>query len=107
MSLIVEILRSVMAKYGLQLDSNLTLAIKSIANVKTLPWHSNPNSTGCRSRLRKRRASWASSLPSARRSKGKTQAVRSAKDFLRELPALQDGAGQWLEQLRTGALWWS
>ena len=32
----------------------------------------------------------------------KTQAVRSAKDLLRELPDLQDAAGQWLEQFRRG-----
>jgi hypothetical protein len=34
----------------------------------------------------------------------KEQAVRSTKDFLRELPGLQDGASQWLEQFRRGRL---
>ena len=65
MSLMVEILRNVMSAYGLQLDSNLTLAIKAISSAKASPWRSGPNWTGCRSPWKKRRANWASSSPSS------------------------------------------
>ena len=103
MSLIVQILRSVMAKYGLQLDSNLTLAIKSISQCENIALALQPELDWLPFAFAEAQSQLGEQFTVERVVQSvKTQAVRSAKDFLRELPALQDGAGQWLEQLRRG-----
>lgn len=100
---IVEVLRAVMAKYGLRLGSNLTLAIKAVVQLEDIALALEPDLV------------WLPlAFEEAKRQLGeqytvdrvvetvKTRAVRSAKDLLRELPALQDASGRWLDQFRRG-----
>jgi ubiquinone biosynthesis protein len=103
MSLIVEILRSVMSKYGLQLDSNLTLAIKAIVQCENIALALQPELDWLPFALEEAQSQLGEQFTVERVLEDvKMQAVRSAKELLRELPSLQDATTEWLDQFRRG-----
>jgi ubiquinone biosynthesis protein len=103
MSLIVGILRNVMSTYGLQLDSNLTLAIKAISQCENIALALQPELDWLPFALEEAKSQLGEQFTFERVVEDvKTQAVRSAKDLLRELPSLQDATAQWMDQFRRG-----
>ena len=102
-SLIVEMLRTVMSEYGLRLSRDLSLAIKAISEAEEIAFTLQPELNWL-----PLAADEATNLLGEQFTVDhvvesvKTQALRSAKEVLRELPSLQDATGQWLNQFRRG-----
>jgi ubiquinone biosynthesis protein len=102
-SAILNVLNSVMTTYGLRMSSDLTMAGKAIAQAEGIAYTLQPEWYWLSYALDEA-TSMVREQYSVERvvEQAKTQAVRGAKGLLRELPDLQDAAGQWLDQFRRG-----
>ena len=103
MGIIVDLLRTVMSKYGLRLGSNLTLAIKAIVQLEDIALVLQPELDWLPLAFEEAKTQVGEQFTVDRVVETvKTRAVRSAKDLLRELPAVQQAGGHWLDQFRRG-----
>jgi ubiquinone biosynthesis protein len=102
-ALLMNELNSVLTRYGLRLSSELTMAGKAVAQMEAIAYTLQPEWYWLSYALDEATTQLGEQFSADRIVESvKTQALRSAKAFLRELPGLQGATGQWLEQFRRG-----
>jgi ubiquinone biosynthesis protein len=100
---LVEAIRDILSAHGLRLNRDLSLAIKAIAQAEGIAFALQPQMNWVEVAYTEAtdllRATFTADRVAAQ---VKTQAVRGAKELLRELPSLQEATGRWLDQYRRG-----
>lgn len=99
----VEAIRDILSAHGLQLNRDLSLAIKAIAQAEAIAFTLQPQMNWVEVAYTEAADLLRAEFTAERVvEQVKTQAVRSVKELLRELPGLQKASGRWLDQYRRG-----
>jgi predicted unusual protein kinase regulating ubiquinone biosynthesis (AarF/ABC1/UbiB family) len=99
----VEAIRDILTAHGLRLNRDLSLAIKAIAQAEGIAFTLQPQMNWVEVAYTEATTLLRAEFTADRVAEQvKTQAVRGAKELLRELPSLQEATGRWLDQYRRG-----
>jgi predicted unusual protein kinase regulating ubiquinone biosynthesis (AarF/ABC1/UbiB family) len=99
----VEAIRDILTAHGLRLNRDLTLAIKAIAQAEGIAFTLQPQMNWVEVAYAEATTLLSAAFTADRVAEQvKTQAVRGAKELLRELPNLREATGRWLDQYRRG-----
>ncbi|MBX2997628.1 MAG: phage holin family protein [Caldilineaceae bacterium] len=99
----VEAIRNVLTAHGLRMNRNLSLAFKAITQAEGIAVALQPQMKWVEVAYEEVTTLLQDQFTVERVAEQvRTQAVRGAKELLRELPGLQDAVGQWLDQFRRG-----
>jgi len=99
----VEAMRDILSAHGLRLNRDLTLAIKAIAQAEGIAFALQPQLNWVEVAYTEATTLLQERFTADRVvEQVKTQAMRGAKELLRELPGLQKATGSWLDQYRRG-----